>query len=362
MDRAAHSTTGATLGALQTRLALLVALALVLADVGIAALARCRPLLDALFRRELEGWRAHNVIYAYDVGFADSDDRLLLQELPEADFSRGGVSFIGSSTTQHAFATWLLPPEERALVRNLAIKSANMKEQFQVVRWLVEQHGLLGSDPAKMRIVVGLTHFDTREKIRGTTDWNYVPALFDRHGLHDYDSERGISDRPLAAPLRWLRRERMRACGFLVFLSRRGVLEGPPPDASPFSPESDRAAVAFVDQTMGGADWPRAVDGQLAELAAMFGWLQQRGAPVSAVLLPLASWNRVLPQVEPFRARVTELCGARGIPLEDDSGALADACFADHAHLNCRGQEALTPKLAALARAHLVAAGLIAPR
>ena len=50
------------------------------------------------------------------------------------------------------------------------------------------------------------------------------------------------------------------------------------------------------------------------------------------------------------------------MPLLDESGTLPDADFADHAHLNCRGQEALTPKLAALARTHLVAVGLLPPR
>jgi hypothetical protein len=78
--------------------------------------------------------------------------------------------------------------------------------------------------------------------------------------------------------------------------------------------------------------------------------------------LPLATWNRALPQGEPFRARVAALCAARGVPLLDESGTLPDADFADHAHLNCRGQEALTPKLAALARTHLVAVGLLPPR
>src|SRR5262249_41447833 len=152
--RAVHADGGgspvAAIGRLQARLALGAALVLVLADAGVATLARCRPLLDALFRRELEDWHRHHVIYACDVGFAASDDRLLLQELPEADFSRGGVCFVGSSTTQHSIATWLLPPDERALVRNLAIKSANMKEQRQLVRYLVERRGLLGADPAKM--------------------------------------------------------------------------------------------------------------------------------------------------------------------------------------------------------------------
>jgi hypothetical protein len=160
----------ASIGPLQTPTALAVVVAIVLADVGIAAFARrCQPLLDLLFRRELADWRRENVIYADDRGFADSDDRLLLQEIPEADFSRGGVCFIGSSTTQHSIATWLLPPEERALVRNLAIKSANMKEQRQ---WLASPHerrGLLGADPSRTDRV-GLTHFDTRSKLPGTTD------------------------------------------------------------------------------------------------------------------------------------------------------------------------------------------------
>jgi hypothetical protein len=348
---------------LQTRFALVLLGVMFATCAGVSALSRSTSIHDWMLQRQMEVWHRTNVCYAYNTGFSDSDDRLLLQEVPAIDHPRGGVYFIGSSTTQHAIATWLLPEDERTLVHNLAIKSANVSEQFQFLRYLVEERGLLDGDAGKTLIVFGLAHFDTRPKSPGTTDWNYIPALFERHGLYDYDVVRGITDLPLAPWLRALRRERMRCCSFIDALIHHTSFAGRPFGWTPANPgEEERKARAFVHEMMGGAEWKENMARQLEQLAAMFDYLHRRGAAVAAVLLPLASWNHELEEAAEFDARVHALCRDHGVALNDESAALPDADFADHAHLNCVGEAVLTPILAALAREHLVAAGLLRPR
>jgi hypothetical protein len=347
-------------GRLQTPLALLIVALMLLSNAGVAALSRCQPLLGWMLDRQMQAWRRTNVIYAYNVGCIDADDRLLLWDLPETDYRRGGVFFLGSSTTQHSIATWLLPPEEQKLVHNFAIKSANMTEQFQLVRYLVEQRGLLDGPPGKTMVVLGLAHFDTRPKIAGTTDWNYFPALFGRHRLYSYDPVSGVADRPLPRLLRLLQFERMRSYNFLTSLIVHAGFSGPPfgAEARP-TPESDNAARAFVERMMGHDDWKQNMRSQLRQLELMINYLQQRGAIVSAVLLPLASWNDALPVAAEFDARAREICRRNAVSLTDLTWSLPDSDFADHSHLNHLGQEAITPILARLARHQLLASGLL---
>jgi hypothetical protein len=350
-------------GRLQTPLALLIVAVMLLSNASVAALSRCQPLLGWMLDRQMRTWRRTNVIYAYNLGYIDADDRLLLWDIPETDYRQGGVFFIGSSTTQHSIATWLLPAEEQNLVHNFAIKSANTTEQFQFVRYLVEQRGLLGGAPGKTMVVLGLAHFDTRPKITGTVDWNYVPALFARHDLYSYDPVTGISDRSLARPLRFLQFERMRSYNFLESLVRHASFSGPAfgAEAKP-NPESDKAARAFVERMMGYDDWKHNMNAQLQQLELMIDYLHQHGAIVSAVLLPLASWNHDLPVATEFDARVRDICRRRDVSLTDLTWSMPDSDFADHSHLNYLGQEATTRILGGMARDHLLASGLLRQR
>ena len=347
-------------GRLQTPLALLIAAVMLLSYAGVAALSRCQPLLGWMLDRQMRAWRRTNVIYAYNLGCIDADDRLLLWDIPETDYHQGGVFFIGSSTTQHSIATWLLPAEEQKLVHNFAIKSANMTEQFQFVRYLVEKRGLLSGASGKTMVVLGLAHFDTRPKIAGTMDWNYVPALFARHNLYSYDPVTGISDRHLPRPLLLLQFERMRSYNFLESLVSHASFSGPAfgAEVKP-NPESDKAARAFVERMMGYDDWRQNMNAQLRQLELMIDYLHQHGAIVSAVLLPLASWNHDLPVVTEFDARAHEICRRNAVSLTDLTWSLPDSDFAAHSHLNYLGEEATTRILGEMIRDQLLANGLL---
>src|SRR5450631_2530668 len=45
--------------------------------------------------------------------FVESEDRLVIDEIPHADYSRGGVYFFGSSPMKWALASWDLPEDLR---------------------------------------------------------------------------------------------------------------------------------------------------------------------------------------------------------------------------------------------------------
>jgi hypothetical protein len=348
----------AAVGRVQTRLTLLMAAVLVLSTAGVAALSRWSRPLRWMFQRQMEIWRTTDVPYAYDVGYIDSDDRLLLQEVWDVDYRRGGVFFIGSSTTQYSIAPWLLPEAERPLVHNFAVKSANYAEQYRFVRYLTEQRGLLSAGPGRTMVVLGLAHFDTRPKLTGATDWNYIPALFERHGLYQYDPANGLIDKPISPVWRTITRERMRAYDFLQSLGSHTDFRGKPFQNVPTrTAQLDAIARKFVHIMMGGDDWRRHMTDQLHQLDEMVGYLQSHGAAVGGILLPLESWNHGLPEAEEYRQRVIAIAAAHRMPLADRMWSLPDSDFADSTHLNFLGQQAITEVMGALAREHLARTG-----
>jgi hypothetical protein len=341
-------------GRVQTRLTLATAAILIAATAAVAGVSRWSRPLDWMFQRQMRIWHDTNVSYAYDAGYVDSDDRLLLQEIWEVDYHRGGVFFLGSSTTQFSIAPWLLPESEQPLVHNFAVKSANYGEQFRFVRYLTEQRGLLSAGQGKTMVVLGLAHFDTRPKLPGTTDWNYIPALFERHGLFQYDPTNGLADLPISPVWRTITRERMRAYDFLQSLDSHGNFKGVPfKDVAKRSTQLDDMARAFVHQMMGGPDWRRYMDLQLGELEKMIVYLQSHGAVVRGIFQPLESWNRGLPEADEFRQRVVAIAKDHGVPLIDAMWSLPDSDFADSSHLNVLGQQEMTRVMGELAREHL---------
>jgi hypothetical protein len=92
----------------------------------------------------------------------------------------------------------------------------------------------------------------------------------------------------------------------------------------------------------------------------MVDYLQQHGAVVSAVLLPLRNWNHGLPEGAEYNRRAREICAAHGVPVTDLQWTIPDTDFADASHLNYRGEEVTTRTLGDIARTFLAGAGLIA--
>jgi hypothetical protein len=349
----------------QSSLSLLFLAAIMLTYVVISLLAHSKPIENISLTLQTNQWRRSNEVYAYHPLALDAEDYLLLCELPYADFSRGGVCFIGSSTMEHSVMTWTLPPQQAAYIHNYAISSATYKEQFQWVRFLVKDRGLASAGPGKMRVILGLSYLDTRAKLPGLMDEFFVPDLFHRHGLYQYDADRGISDIPMSRLRRTIILEKMRDCDFLQQfggdLMQRVLSHVKRPTFSP--PESDQSAADHQMQIMGGfGRWRVTMDYQTGQLSEMIDYLRQHQIEISAVILPLKNWNRLDPFAEAFHQSVVSICTTKEVPLLDVSHDFSDQYFADETHLNYSGQQQLSPQLLTMAQEHLRQIGLLAKR
>lgn len=320
------------------------AFAIALTYVAVAFASRSEAIAAHILHRQEDRWERTNGLYQEHVGFLDAEDKILLRDLTLAEFSKGGVYLLGSSTMQHAAIPWHWPAEINAHL--WAIKSANYKEQFQFVRFLTESEGWLAAGDEKTTVILGLSHLDARMKLPGTVDADFVPALFARHDLYRYDRDTGMSRQPVSLTVFHARRERLTLYQFLkstwneyftssqpIHQRRQGTID------------DDAKAREFLARQLGGDDWRAAQDFQIDQLSKMIDYLKERQARIGAVLLPIKSWNDQQPFAAEFSRRVIELCQSKKVALLDISRVVPDAEFYDDTHLSLRGQKAIDPRI-----------------
>ena len=328
----------------QTVLSLTLVAAIAATYAAVALAAHSEQFAAHILARQEERWERTNGLYQEHVGYLDAEDKLLLHALPDADYSRGGLYLLGSSTMQHAAIPWHWPSELNAHL--WAIKSANFKEQFQFVRFLTESEGWLSAGGDKTTVVLGLSHLDARMKLHGLVDADFVPALFKRHDLYNYSVEEGMSRLPLPGPVRAWRLDRLRDYEFLKSIWNEYVT----PNAEMHrrrtgDPGEDVAARASLAKQLGGENWESAQHAQLAELSAMIAYLQSRHVRVAALLLPIMKWNDEQPFAAAFNRRAHELCQSKNVPLLDLARSVPDDEFYDDTHLAYRGQKRVDPMI-----------------
>ena len=324
---------------------------------GVALLSRSDAVRRFSADVQIAQWQRTDGRYAYHPLSRDSGEYLLLHDLPSVDFSRGGVVYIGSSTLQHAVVTWDLPADLAPYIHNYAVESANMREQYLWVRYLVEHKGLASAGPGKTMVILGLSHLDTRDKLPGTYDSKFVDKLFGRYGLFDYDPRMGLRPKPLGAAERFIALERARASGLTQQLAndlQTAVLAPWWPTRRQASAVPDELPMRLQMETMGGPGrWQSAIDHQTAYLAMTIDYLQSHSIRVRAVILPFKRFNDRQPFARAFLDAATRLCDARNVPLTDSSHDFAEADFADQSHLSYTGQHKFSPTMLAPAVEHV---------
>ncbi|HYW80791.1 MAG TPA: SGNH/GDSL hydrolase family protein [Thermoguttaceae bacterium] len=336
----------------QTFVSLAVALAVLATCVGIDLLARNERLAGWVQSRRLRRWVAADSTYQHALGFVDFEHRLLLDEIPRADYSRGGVYFIGSSTVVMSLMTWELPTEWRELIHNYGISGADHTQQFHFVRHLVEHEGLLTAGGEKTTIVLGLFYGNAAPN-EGGPNGRYIGELFRNQGLFRYDEVSGIQ--PVAMPdsERFVRYEKARCGNFLRRSLYNSGLSGDlnigiRPDIRPTPNYTIRQRQEFWQRRM-GADWTTTMAEQVDALARMVDYLQERNVRVLGVFLPMGSWQDELPYAEAYRHQVVQVCRKDSVPLIDLADLLEDKDFSDSVHFRCRGQRKLHARLTQIA-------------
>ena len=162
--------------------------------LSVDGLARSPAVAERLMRSELREWKAKGLQNQHKVFFIDFEDRLLLDELPKADYSRGGVYFLGASTVKVSIMPWVLGDELSWRVGNYGLSAATPDQQFQFLRYLVEHKGLAAGGDRNL-VVLGL-YYGTAVDAENRPNAEYFPQLFRRHGLYTYDTVDGIAPVP----------------------------------------------------------------------------------------------------------------------------------------------------------------------
>lgn len=321
----------------QTAIPLLLLLAVAATCLAVGAAAHSRGLERWLVTRDLASFRAGTEHMAMRDNRLDFEDRWILDELPDADRTRGGVYFFGSSPMKWALAGWEIPADVRPYIGNYAIGATDHDMQFQLIRFLVEKQDLLRAGPEKVHLVLGLYwSMGQAWKPQG-----FFGPLWERHGLYRYDAAQGIS---IAARPRWLtalKRERARCSSFiggnLHRLARLAAATAGVAVTETDNIQDPSAVKEWADRLAVRDDWQTPLTTQMDALGRLFDYLDRHHVAATIVLLPHRAPFEDLPEPVAYRERVRAFCDERAVPFVDLSRLLAENEFWDMNHSNYAG-------------------------
>ncbi|MET0183413.1 MAG: hypothetical protein ABW199_11055 [Caulobacterales bacterium] len=278
---------------------------------------------------ELARQREINGVYFNAGGFKDEGDEVLIRQWPQADYSRGGVYFIGASEMKLSLLPAMLPPGERALIHNYALGDLRHREVYYIARMLIEERGLLAAGPENTTVVLALSYQSARVKNFALVGDRYVKMLFERHHLYSYNWNDGIHRAWQPPFMEQLRIERVYANRFMRSLGwERSLVR---PGTMPVQVNLDHLR-SFMH-----ADWRQVMRAEVDTLAEQIDYLQGLGVKVRAVYPPNGSWQYQLPYDAAYRAMVDPILESRHVQVYDFAHVLRDDEFGDAVHANYGG-------------------------
>jgi hypothetical protein len=271
-------------------------------------------------------WQAVDSVYLFDDGYVDDTDYVLLDLLPGADHSKGGVFFIGDSQSRNALMPWRLSPEEQELIHNYSIGDLHHRDQRFFVQMLVEEMGLLDGGPENTTVILGISPNMARP--RDYHRPSYVNSSFERHGLFTYTFDEGMHRAKISDLERFWRVERDAASRFIniaLGLRKSRVL----------TLNRELQTLEYNTQADG---WREVMDAEVVELTELVDYLQAHHVRVRAIARPSASWKKRLPYERTYLDLVTPKLAARNVPVIDQSNLFVDADFVDDNHVKYTAQ------------------------
>jgi hypothetical protein len=250
-------------------------------------------------------------IYCFTNHFTDYEEWFLHDKIPSADFSRGGVYFLGASTMKWALKPWDLPAETRPLIHNYAFGGVKHSDEVDFLRYLVEQQDLLKAGPEKTLIVFAqnyrIVHHGRLRPDEGPGE--YFRELWTRHGFYDIDS-RGTIRRTPGNPLveNW-RLESAKMTGFLRELFNIFYAMKRPKRVQTPQIYNEEWSTAME------SNWKEMIDSELGYLKVAIEYLKGRKARVAVMLFPVASWDSELPFQAYYHEKLKAICDPEGVPI-----------------------------------------------
>ena len=337
-------------GILHTRISLGMLLIVFAILFGLELLANSPKVTSWMRRQYWSLAKETRTVFSLTDHYIDFEDRLIHDEIAHADYSRGGVYFLGSSVLKWAFATWDLPAEEQRLIHNYGIGHTTSKIHLDLIRLLVEQEGLLRAGSDKTLIVFGLNYFSV-----GYTGEFYY-SIWNRHSLFKVDRDGTIRRTGLNRFVQAVLLERTKIPGIAkeffeiarLWAYKLRIKMG----------VSRTRLEGLQTYTQRGREllsesWKEKVAAETANLSETMDYLQERKVPFAVILMPHGSWEKRLPWKQVFNDSVSALCHSRGVRLYDFSSLVSDDDFADPLHLAPTGVEKFRDAIMPICLEHL---------
>jgi hypothetical protein len=284
--------------------------------------------------------------------FREFEDHLILEDLANADYSKGGTYFLGTSAMKWALKTWELPPERRPFICNYGIGATSHEMEFQFLRFLVEQRGLLRAGGQNVHVVLG-AYWSMG------TYWppnGYFGMLWKRHRLFDYSPAKGISALNLNRVQRLVRVVEAHCAGPIVSnvnRIRRYAIIAAGKRITPTDGIRDQAEITkLIRSSAGGSGWEEPLQTQMLALRETVTYLKDRGVRVSIAMLPTRKGFFELELPNAYYNQIRRLGGDLDIPVIDLTRLLSEDEFWDINHSNLRGLHKTHAALMALAEEH----------
>ena len=290
--------------------------------------------------------------------FIDFEDRLIVEELPMADYSKGGSYFFGTSALKWGLKTWELPAQQRRFVGNYGIGATSHQLQLQWIRFLAEQGGLLQAGGDKVQVVLGAYY-------SMGTDWapdGFFGQLWARHHMYSYDPSTGIQALRLSPLQLSIRKAKTRCSGFVsgnVNRLARFLTTSVGVRLSSTEKMSQPERIRNYVQTMAeGPNRQEQLSRQMASLSETIDYLKKRQVHVSVVLVPTRRAFFDFPYPVTYRDQVKVLCARDSVECVDLSNLLDEDQFWDINHSDFRGLDKTHKAMMEVIRPHLRRNGL----
>jgi hypothetical protein len=287
--------------------------------------------------------------------FIDAQDRILHDQIPSADFSRGGVHFVGACNLAWGLKLWEEPAAIRSLVRNFGVQGTSHADQFDMIRFLVENEGLLKAGAEKTLIVLG-TDYHVSHEARVNGNWRMdMRRAWTRRGFYTIDQNDAIHRAALSPAAETIIRERVKITGFLKELVNIAYVATPLKRARVHDPNMYREEWKIAMHS----DWQERIRVDLAAFAETINYLKSHGAKVAVIEMPRASWDANIPFNDFYDKEVPKICNASEVKYYDFSRLVNDDDFASSSHLTPNGVEKLQAAVRPIYLEHLRSIGAL---
>ncbi len=323
----------------------------------LSGLAQSRSVLDWIRNTAWEqaGRKQQIPMACYTEHFIDCDDRLLHQDIPSADYSRGGVYFLGASNLAWALKLWDLPAEYRSLIHNYSIPGMSHADQFDLLRFLVERKGLLNAGGERTLIVFGVSFHNTHlARLTGVPIESVVRA-WTRRGFYTVDADGTLGVSTQNGLVNMMIVERTKLTGLMKELVNIAYTPFKRPRVQ--TPQRYIREWSRVMEDHG--DWRVKIQVDTAAFARTVDYLLARNAQVAVVRMPHGSWDRDSLYEQFYIDQIRKICEPKNIKIHDLSALIPDAEFADSVHLVPAAIEKFQGAVINLCVGHLRSAGVL---